>query len=137
MRKELAVAIWLVSALAAEANANPPQTRWAGRQPLGIIGLHRPVENECAKDRVALNGAIVARQFSSKLTVLLTGITLERPDGGRDFINLEYNPDQYDAMTNESTIKALQLLSRIGRVAHTRVYTCGASGRVMVLDELE
>ena len=124
--------LWLCAAIAAPALATPRTVENARGTALMASHLVDHPEDTCRSE--TFQGRVVAREFS-RVGTRLAGVTLEYPNGTREFVNVAI-PDDLDMARLGHVVHDLQQLSKIGRRTSGRLFRCGAAGRVLNLDSM-
>ena len=64
----------------------------------------------------------------------MTGIILQAEDGSREFINVDVDTNNLDAVTKSWVLRGLQSLLLEGRSVVLNLKSCGASGRASYVE---
>lgn len=100
-------------------------------QTIELSGLY--ADSTC--ERVPIRGTVVKRQFAQN-ALDMTGFVYQRPDGTRQFVNVDTYPE-LDSVTQDIIANGFQRLLKVGRILRGWALECGVSGRVFSLEQIE
>lgn len=125
------------ASLPEQSNTNAGQpTYLLDRSQKNVIALSNLASESELCQPGRLSGTIVKQQFDDKLGTVVTGVSVKGADGQRSFANVDVKLDNTDMVTKGWVFQGLQVLLKEGNQVSLGVKSCGAAGRVVLIDSI-
>ncbi len=125
----VAAALLFLGTALSRAEATP-KVRYSGDNPVAISGL--APKDDCHP--IQASGRVVQRKFDRN-GILMESVTIEGGNGARTFINVDsFYIGKFDAVTKGEAVRGMQVLLREGSRVRLDLFSCGAAGRVLMLN---